>query len=177
MILCAEDSVTSTEDYFHYFSSDLNISFTLQNQPVYDDKINDTLLSVGFQLFHYVARCEDMDEKSVGKFRRILKTFKDGSTMKILETANNINNDDKTQKKGRDIWRESSAGKLMKKMNEIFGLNIYELEVLSSTTDNLEDIRDEEIKKMLNICTEEKNCEGLKMLVTKYGKHPLLEYQ
>ena len=33
-----------------------------------------------------------------------------------------LSNIDKTQRTGTDIWGESSAGKLMKKINEIFGL-------------------------------------------------------
>ena len=64
--------------------------------------------------------------------------------MKILETANEIFNIDKVQKKGRDIWRQSSAGKLMKKMDETLGLNIHKLKVYSSTPDILEEIGDEE---------------------------------
>ena len=59
----------------------------------------------------------------------------------------------------------------MENINEIFGLNIYKLEVLSSTADNLEDIRDEEIRKLLNICMKEGNCEELKMLVSEYGEY------
>ena len=87
-----------------------------------------------------------------------------------------IRNRDKTQKTGRDIWKESSAGKLMKKLNEIFGLNIYKLEILSSTPDNLEDIRDEGIRKLLNICMKEGNCEELKKLVSEYGEYSSVQY-
>ena len=167
---CRLLEVTTTEDYFDFFSSDLDISFILQDQPVYNDNITDSLLSDGFQLFHYIARCQDMDQNSHKKVKAALKTFKDGSTMKILETANEIRNMDKTQQTGKDIWKESSAGKLMKKLNEIFGLNIYKLEVLSSTEDNLEDIRDEVIRKSLDICMEKGNCEELKIIVSEYGE-------
>ena len=171
VITCDTWYVTATDEYFHYFSTDLDISFTIQYQPVYNDKIGDSLLSDGFQLFHYVARCKDMDHKSLAKFKTNVQTCKQGSKMKILEGGNEMNNVDKEQKTGRDIWRESSAEKLMKKLNEIFGLNIYKLEVLSSTADNLEDIRDEEIRKLLNICMKEGNCEELKMLVSEYGEY------
>ena len=166
--ICLPHILIGTDDYFNYFSSNLE---TLQDQPVYNENITDSLLSVGFQLFHYIARCEDMDQNSIQKFKTILKTFKDGSSMKILETANEIFNIDKTQKKGRAIWRQSSAGNLMKKMNEIFGLNIHKSEVLSA--DNLEDIRDDEIRRLLNICMKEEECEELKRL----GEYSLLEYQ
>ena len=153
----------ATDDYFNFFSSDLKTSFTLQDQPVYNEKITDFLLSIGYKLFHYIARCEERQEKdSIGKFRTTLKTFKRGSTIKVLETTNEIFNIDKTQKKGRAIWRQSSAGKLMKKINEIFGLNIHKSEVLSA--DNLEDIRDDEIRRLLNICMKEEECEELKRL-------------
>ena len=168
----------ATDDYFNFFSSDLKTSFTLQDQPVYNEKITDFLLSIGYKLFHYVARCEERQEKdSIGKFRTTLKTFKRGSTIKVLETTNEIFNIDKTQKKGRDIWKQNSAGKLMKKMNGIFGLNIHKLIVLSSTADNLKDITDEEVRKLLNLCMKEEDCEALKKLVSEYGEYSLLEYQ
>ena len=64
----------------------------------------------------------------------------------------------------------------MENINEIFGLNIYKLEVLSSTSDNLKEIRDEKIRKLLNICMEEEECKELEMLVTEYGEY-LVEYQ
>ena len=59
----------------------------------------------------------------------------------------------------------------MKKVNETFGLNIYKLEVLSSISDNFDNIRDEEIKKLLDICKNEDKCEELKLLVSEYGKY------
>ena len=161
----------ATDDYFNFFSSDFKTSFTLQDQPVYNEKITDSFLSIGYKLFHYITRCDEMDEnESIIKFRTTLKTFKRGSTIKVLETANEIFNIDKTQKKGRDIWRQSSAAKLMKKMNEIYGLNIHKLKVLSSTTDNLEDIRDEKIKKGIKSCHEMGSCDELRSIVSDQGK-------
>ena len=65
----------------------------------------------------------------------------------------------------------------MKKMNGIFGLNIHKLIVLSSTADNLKDITDEEVRKLLNLCMKEEDCEALKKLVSEYGEYSLLEYQ
>ena len=93
--------------------------------------------------------------------------------MKILETANEIFNIDKVHKKGRTIMGQSSAGKLMKKMDQTLGLNIHKLKVYSSTADILEEIGDEEITNLLRICPKEEECEELRRL----GEYSLVEYQ
>ena len=105
-----------------------------------------------------------MDPNSLKKFGATIETFQRGSTMKILETTNEIFNIDKVQKKGREIWGQSSAGKLMKKMDEIFGLSIQKLKILSSTADILGENGDEEIRNLLRICPKEEECEELKRL-------------
>ena len=111
----------------------------------YQENLTDSLLlSIAFQLFHYVARCEDIDPNSLKKFGATIKTFQHGSTMKILDTANEIFNIDKVQKKGREIWGQSSAGKLMRRMDETLGLNIHKSKLYSSSADILEEIGDEE---------------------------------
>ena len=135
-----------------------------------------SLLSQGWQLFHYIARCQDKYVESMDMIKEYINTFNQDTAGTILEAASVINNVDRKLKEGRHIWEKSSAGKLMEKINEIFGLNIYKLEVLSSTSDNVKDIRDEEIRKLLNICMEEEECNELNMLVTEFGEHSV-EYQ
>ena len=57
-------------------------------------------------------------------------------------------------------------------MEEIFGLNIYKLMVLASTEYNqedIEDIGDEQLKKQLNICIRDGNCDELKGMVMEQG--------
>ena len=93
---CAEDAYTFytagfiEDDLFDYFSSDLKILFSLEDQPIYEVIKNDSLLSEGFHLFHYGIRCIPMYKNSLENFQTTLKTFKNGSTIQILETANEI---------------------------------------------------------------------------------------
>ena len=113
---------------------------------MYKDEISDSLLSQGWELFHYVARCQDTYQESMDTFKKYINTFNKDSAGTILEAASVINNMDRELKEGRNIWEKSSAGKLMEKMNEIFGLNIYKLEILSSSGENIGDIRDKQLK-------------------------------
>ena len=127
VISCDYWTVTATHDYLDYFSSDLGIEFSFQDKPVYKDEISDSLLYQGWQLFHYVARCQEYYTESIETFIEYINTFNKDSVGTILEAASVINNMDRKLKEGRNIWEKSSAGKLMEKMNEIFGLNIYKL--------------------------------------------------
>ena len=161
--------VANTDDYINYFSSSLNISFTLQDKPVYKDQITDSLLTSGFHLFHYIARCEDIDRESIMMFKKYIELFNSNSTRTILESALEIKNIDRKQKVGRDIWNTSSADKLMEYMDEIFDLNIYKLEVLSSTDYSTEDIRNEQIRDKLNICKQDESCEELMAILRDQG--------
>ena len=96
--------------------------------------------------------------------------FNKDSTIAILESANLINKVDTRQDLARSIWKQSYAGKLMDKMNEILGLNIYKLAVLASSEDDLEDIRDEQIRKELKNCHKRGSCEKLRAIVSDQGK-------
>ena len=156
-------------DYFHYFSSSLKISFTLQDQPVYKDQITDDLLFDGFQLFHYIARCKDIQTDSINTFQDHINIFNKDSTITILEVANLINKVDTRQKLARSLWKQTYRGKLMDKMNEIFQLDIYKMAVLASPAYDLEDIRDEQIRKEIKSCLENGSCEELRAIVSDQG--------
>ena len=86
---------------------------------------------------------------------------------------------DRKLKGERNFWEKSSAGKLMGKMNEVFGLNIYELEFFSSTEFNTEDIKDEELKKKLEKCLKEEKCEEHNGMFMDLGRvfHDIIHYQ
>ena len=97
-------------------------------------------------------------------FKKHFYSFQQDSVRTMLEVASKMNNMDRKLREGRNFWEESSAGKLMERMNEIFGLNIYKLEILSSTEENNEDIKNEQMK-----CLKEEKCEELKELVMDQG--------
>ena len=165
-----KQSVIATDDYLKFFSSSLKISFTLQDQPVYKDQITDDLLFDGFQLFHYVARCKDIQTDSINTFQDHINIFNKDSTITILEVANLINKVDTRQKLASSLWKQSYRGKLMDKMNEIFQLDIYKMAVLASLAYDLEDIRDEQIRKEMKSCLEKGSCGELRAIVSDQGK-------
>ena len=55
-------------------------------------------------------------------------------------------------------------------MNEVFNLNIYKLKVLASEADDLEELRDEQLRTKLSTCLKNENCEDLKELINDQGK-------
>ena len=55
-------------------------------------------------------------------------------------------------------------------MNEVFDLNIYKLELLASEADDLEELRDEQLRTKLTTCLKDENCEDLKQLINDQGK-------
>ena len=171
-VFCDFWTFTDSDDYLDFFSSDLNISLTLQDQSVYYEKeqLTNGLLTVGFQLFHYIARCQDMDKGSIDMFKKYMNSFNLDSTTTMLEAAMVMNNIETKLKPGRDIWKNSSVEKLMQKMNEVFGLNIHKLEILSSTVNDLENVKNDEIKKELNTCMGKEHCKELRNIVNDQGK-------
>ena len=118
-----------------------------------------------------------MDLDSQEEYRRNQKIFKQYSTTKVIEAAVSLRNVDKRLNSGKEIWERNiiwnvrSPGKLMRRMEEIFGLNIYKLMVLSSTEYIQEDIGDDELKKVLNICIRNGNCSELNGMVMEQGKN------
>ena len=54
-------------------------------------------------------------------------------------------------------------------MNQVFGLNIYKLEILSSTADNLENIKDDQLKMELKVCEEKGHCKELRNILNDQG--------
>ena len=167
---CFHASVTETEDYLKYISSALSISFSLQDRPVYKEFLTESFLADGFQLFHYIARCQDMDKGSIDMFKKYMNSFNLDSTTTMLEAAMVMNNVETKLKPGRDIWENNSVDKLMQKMNEVFGLNIHKLEILSSTVNDLENVKNDEIKKELNTCMGKEHCKELRNIVNDQGK-------
>lgn len=170
---CDHVSVTDTEDYFIYLSSALGIPLSLQDRPVYKEFLTDSFLADGFQLFYYMARCQDMDKGSIDIFRKYMNSFNLDSTTMMLEAAMVMNNFDTKLKTGRDIWKKSSLDKLMQKMDQVFGLNIYKLEILSSGADNLENMKDARMKMELKACVEKGHCEELRNIINDLGKSNL----
>ena len=110
-----------------------------------------------------------MNKKSIDTFKRYIKTFNHDSTNTILEAAIGIRNLDTRQKAGRDIWEISSAQRLMERINEIFGLNVYKLQILGSTTDNLSSTGDKQLNKELEICHKEE-CKELMNILSEQGR-------
>ena len=117
-----------------------------------------------------MARCQDMDKDSFDTFKSYLNSFKKDSVSTVLEAAIVINNLDKKQKVNTNILKKKSAEKLMEKMNEIFGLNIHKLKILTSSVNNLEDIRDEKIIKGIKSCHEMGSCDELRSILSDQGK-------
>ena len=157
-------------EYIDYFNSILNISYTHKYVNVYKDNITNSLLSDGFQLFHYIARCEDMDMKSSKTFKTYIDSFNNDSSTAILEAAmvmNNIN----SKKKSNFTWGESSVKPLMKKIHSEFGLSIYKLKLLSSTTDDLWDVDDEPLRNILEYCMKNGDCEELREIIQNQGAY------
>ena len=68
----------------------------------------------------------------------------------------------------------SSAQRLMERINEIFGLNVYKLQILGSTTDDLSSIRDKHLNKELEICRKDGECKSLKNILTDQGIRALI---
>ena len=58
----------------------------------------------------------------------------------------------------------------MEKVNEIFDLNIYRLEILASSPDELKEIRDKKLKRQLKTCLIEQNCDDLKKTTNHLGE-------
>ena len=164
-----------SDDYLNFFSSELKFPFTLQDQSIYYDQeeLTNTLLTDGFQLFYYMARCQDMDKGSLETFKKYMNSFNLDSTTMMLEAAMVMNNFDTKLKTGRDIWKKSSLDKLMQKMDQVFGLNIYKLEILSSGADNLENMKDARMKMELKACVEKGHCEELRNIINDLGKSNL----
>ena len=171
----AGELIEEDMDYIDYFTSALNISYTHKKENIYKEQINYTFLSDGFQLFHYIARCLDFDFKSHQKYSSYLDIFNNDSTTAILEAAIKMNNINYRHKK-KFLWGKNSARNLMKKIHEEFGLSIYKLKVLSSTTDNLENVDDEELRNILEKCLQTENCEELGEILEDQGAKVFLKY-
>ena len=167
------DMTRVTSDYIGFFKSALGIYFQTKHLSVteeqfYRDQLTDSLLFDGFQLWHYIARCEDLDIKSTKTFRTYFDLFKSDSTTAILEAATVINNMNSRQRTNITL-EKTSARNLMKKLHSEFGLSIYKLKVLSSTTDNLENIDDEKIRYTLQNCKYNGACEELRKIIQEQG--------
>ena len=166
---CKMLGVIDTDDYLNYFSSALGIPFTLQDTPVYKNKISDSLLSEGYKLFHYIARCKDMNFVAKDTLKIHIESFNKDSNNILLEAATGIHNIDRKLNTGKDFLGKNSAAELMKMMNEVFDLNIYKLELLASEADNLEELRDEQLRTKLKTCLKNAKCEDLKELINDQG--------
>ena len=166
---CQMGSPTEVDmEYIDYFNSVLNISYTHKDGNVYKDNITNSLLSDGFQLFHYIARCEDMDMKSSKTFKTYIDSFNNDSATAILEAAIEMNNIN-SRKKSNFTWGESSVKALMKKIHSEFDLSIYKLKLLSSTTDDLGDVDDEPLRNILEYCMKNGDCEKLQEIIQNQG--------
>ena len=157
-------------DYLQYFSNSLNINFILKKSPVYKKQITDSLFTLGFQLFQYIASCADYDNQlATNTYLTYINSFKRDPARTIFEAAINLYNFDVKKRVGRDMWKKSSGEKLMKRMNEIFGLNTDKLKVFSYAADNLEEIKDDNLKKVIKACIEKNLCEELRGIVENQG--------
>ena len=77
--------------------------------------------------------------------------FNQESATTILEQAMEISYDIKRLSKwlGKHIWSEHLTRRLIEKTHEIFELDIFKLEILTSTNYNLDEIIDTKLKKEL----------------------------
>ena len=79
-----------------------------------------------------------------------------------------MNNINSRQRKNITMGK-SSTRNLMKRMHSEFGLSIYELKALSSTTTNLEDIDDDQLRSVLKKCQKKGHCEELRGIIKNQG--------
>ena len=93
---CDSRYVTATDDYLDYFSSVLGKEYTFQDQPVFKDEISYSLLSQGWELFHYVARCQDTNLERTNTFKKYINIFNKDSAETVLEAVSGINNMDRS---------------------------------------------------------------------------------
>ena len=105
-----------------------------------------------------------MDQESINVFRKYTNSFNNDSTNTILEASNRMMRINSRQKM-------NSTKNLMKKLHSEFGLSIYISKVLSSTTNNLDNIDDEEIRNILHNCLENGNWTVLREIIQKQGAY------
>ena len=98
-------------------------------------------------------------------------------------------NKDKTRQAGQDIeiegqriqarkfiWKQSSAIQLMEKLQSVFSLEFFKIDILASSSSNLlprlDTIVDPELRKnnVLENCLHNKTCDELKELVKHLGE-------
>ena len=94
--------------------------------------------------------------------------------MTILEAAIHMKNIDIRPQKGERPWKDNSAENLMKKINEIFPVDIYKLDILSSTVGDLKTrlntFPDDHLRQKLSNCLDKDNCVELKEDLQNLGK-------
>ena len=176
-------------DYIDNIALDLNItSFIYHEEPKYKAEINDSFLSDGFQIFHYVTRCTDMDRELDLSYKwsfydrtgRDMDTFNNDSPLTLLEAGIKLSNIAVRQLTGEDVKYLNGGKKLMEKMHNIYGLDIYKLDILSSTLSDLKTrvatITDKNLRRELSSCLDENNCDHLEQLLMTLGKASDLIY-
>ena len=159
-------------EYIDYFTSALNINFTQKKGNFYMEQVTDSLLSDGFQLFHYIARCQDFNIDSTITFTTYIKSFNNDSPTAILEAAIEMNNINSRQKTNNN-WERTSGRNLMRKIHSELGLSIYQLQVLSSTSDHLGNIDDEKLRNIAKNCLPDGHCEELRNIIRNQGTNIL----
>ena len=164
---CVEDKVIHTNDFIGNISSELNITFKLHKYPKYKAKINDSFLSEGFQIFTYIARCEDMDKMSAFTIKTHIYSFNNNSALTLLEASIKMKNIAARQL--TDLKNLNAGKKLMEKIDNLYGLDIDKLDILSSTLSDLK-TRVAAITYKNISCLYEDTCEHLEQLLKTLGK-------
>ena len=152
------------ENEWDFFAKGLNLSIpnSIPKVPVYNEKINDSLLFEGFRLFYFTFHCDDPFipiKKGAGSNSRYVNhildyyrnIFNKDSETAILEAVLSILNMDRKQKtevgfqimdKNQKPLKDtnaiiSSAQKLVEKLQSIIPLDLYKLFILSTSSTTL----------------------------------------
>ena len=164
---CDFDNVIGTDEFIEYIVSVLNITFRLHDDPRYKAEINDSVLSDGFQIFHYITRCEDMDKMSAFTIKTHIDSFNNNSALTLLEASIKMKNIAARQL--TDLKNLNAGKKLMENIHTLYGLDIDKLDILSSTLSDLK-TRVAAITNKNISCLYEDTCEQLEQLLNTLGK-------
>jgi hypothetical protein len=146
---------------------------TLNILPIYKTQINDSMLWLGFQIYHYISSCIDTDAHHIEQYQHIFDVFQMDSPQTILEKAIDNKVNDGSYKGTNQIWQKTSSEKLIEKLDGVLNLEIEKFVALMSPKSeligNVEKIRDEKLMNQLHNCLQKSQCQGLQELVKNLG--------
>ena len=175
---CIYNGIIGTDEYFEHVTTKLNITHTLNKQPIYKEQLTDSFLSDGFKLFHYLARCRDTEKDNVNTFQYNIDVFNTDSPATVLEAAIHIRNTDARRVVSSDVWGTRSAEKLIEKLQSVLPLELDKFDILSSPTSailpRLGSIRDDGLRNLLEHCIHNSKRQELEELLDYLGNNKYL---